>query len=252
MSSKTMGRLRSTAKFDELLGKSNTLSQGFMKEATSGAGGGAGGGQVGTAAARLAASAEEGDARAKIYAILSKVGFESHDALSIEERQHMELLKLYPDCRTLETWIEVRERLITKGIRPIRADLQWIEESITEQKTRTVWIQTIQQQLADERHAEDAASLSRFYDDIRSRGSLKQLGDPRTASRLSGGSDRSGGRGGQRGVLDDGGSAGVVKGSQLEADTMAMHGVETVGDFMGSDPVGVQGFSGVVSHGQGP
>merc|ERR1719161_3231311 len=202
MSSKTMGRLRSAAKFDEVLGKSKTLSQGFMKGG--GGEGGGGNGELGVAAARLTASAEESDARAKIYAILSRVGFEGHDALNIEERQQMELLKLYPDCRVLETWIEVRENLIQKGIRPTRADMQWIEESIAEQKTRTVWIQTIQQQLADERSAEDQASLNRFYDDIRARGALKPRGsgDPRSLSRASGGSDRDR-------LLDEAGSAGL-------------------------------------------
>ena len=37
---------------------------------------------------------ETQDLRAKIYGILSKVGFEGHESLSIRERQHVELLKL--------------------------------------------------------------------------------------------------------------------------------------------------------------
>merc|ERR1712118_325764 len=50
---------------------------------------------------------ETQDIRAKIYGILSKVGFEGHESLSIRERQHVELLKLYPECRVLETWLAV-------------------------------------------------------------------------------------------------------------------------------------------------
>jgi hypothetical protein len=117
---------------------------------------------------------DQQDARAKIYSILSRVGFEGHDTLNIEERQQMELLKLYPDCRQLETWSDVKENLLAKGIKPISADLKWIEESINERRTQTAWIQTIQQQLADERHSEEQASLHRFYDDIRNRGALRK------------------------------------------------------------------------------
>ena len=46
------------------------------------------------APSRAAQVRETQDLRAKIYGILSKVGFEGHESLSIRERQHVELLKL--------------------------------------------------------------------------------------------------------------------------------------------------------------
>merc|ERR1719258_176796 len=85
---------------------------------------------------------ETQDIRAKIYGILSKVGFEGHESLSIRERQHIELLKLYPECR---------------------------EQQIAEQRTRTKWVLTVQQQLQAELEHEEAHHLNRFYDTIRMR-----------------------------------------------------------------------------------
>lgn len=176
---------------------------------------------------------DQQDARAKIYSILSRVGFEGHDTLNIEERQQMELLKLYPDCRQLETWSDVKENLLAKGIKPISADLKWIEESINERKTQTAWIQTIQQQLADERHSEEQASLHRFYDDIRNRGALRKNmqkdGNARPTS-ISPGSQGE----------DD---------SLMPVDTAALHGVGDGGGLNGQGPPG--GFSGVVGRGGG-
>jgi len=134
-------------------------------------------------------SADSQDARAKIYSILSCVGFECHDALNIMERQQMELVKLYPDCVELETWNKVKESLIARGVKPISADLKWIEDSINERKLQTSWIQTVQQKLADERHSEEQASLHRFYEDIRSRGQFRrtaQKESSRTASSTEG------------------------------------------------------------------
>lgn len=161
----------------------------------------------------------------------------------------MELLRLYPDCRTLEAWSDVRERLVASGIRPIRADMEWIDESITEQRTRTSWIKTVQQQLADERQSEDQASLHRFYDDVRAR--MKRTGHPaaavRSASRTSGRSDSGGAN--APGVVDAGDPGSMVKSSLLPADTLALHGVDGGGQMVGDDSLaGAGGFSGVVSR----
>merc|ERR1719181_1143129 len=62
---------------------------------------------------------ETQDIRAKIYGILSKVGFEGHESISIRERQHIELLKLYPECRVLETWLAVGDRIQARGLKPL-------------------------------------------------------------------------------------------------------------------------------------
>jgi len=114
------------------------------------------------------------DCRAKIYSILSCIGFECQEALNIAERQQMELVKLFPDCVQLETWIRVHENLVAKGIKPISADRKWIEDSIAERKAQTSWVLSVQQKLADERRSEEQASLHRFYEDIRNRDKFRK------------------------------------------------------------------------------
>jgi len=111
------------------------------------------------------------DCRAKIFSILSAkdIGFECHEALNIAERQQMELVKLFPNCVELETWIKVQESLDKRGINPISADRKWIEDAIAERKEQTQWVLGVQTKLADERRSEEQASLHRFYEDIRSR-----------------------------------------------------------------------------------
>jgi hypothetical protein len=126
---------------------------------------------AGTTAAE---AAERQDCRAKIYAILKCVQFESTEALTIPERQHMELVRLYTDSVQLETWIAVKERLEARKIEPVSADLQWIEDSIREGKEKASYVQSVQQKLADERYNEDHSSLHRFYDDIRTRAQFRR------------------------------------------------------------------------------
>jgi hypothetical protein len=124
------------------------------------------------------------DCRAKIFSILSCIGFECHEALNIAERQQMELVKLYPDCVQLETWIKVQENLAAKSIKPISADRKWIEDSILERKAQTQWVLGVQQRLADERHSEEQASLHRFYEDIRNRAQFRRTSAKEGSSRL--------------------------------------------------------------------
>jgi len=115
------------------------------------------------------------DCRAKIYAVLKCINFECQESLSIAERQRMELVKLYPSAVELENWTKVNENLQARGIRPVSADRKWIEDSIAERKEQAAGVQSIQRQLANERHKEDEAALQRFYEDIRGRAQLRRL-----------------------------------------------------------------------------
>jgi len=124
---------------------------------------------------------ETQDLRAKIYGILSKVGFEGHESLSIRERQHVELLKLYPECRVLETWLSVGERIQARGLKPLAVDAEFLEQQIAEQRTRTKWVLTVQQQLQAELEHEEAHHLNRFYDTIRMRAQKGGDEGPRTS-----------------------------------------------------------------------
>merc|ERR1719440_1899482 len=132
-----------------------------------------------------AAVADRQDCRAKIFSILSCIGFECHEALNIAERQQMELVKLFPQCVELETWIKVQENLAAKNITPISADRKWIEDSIADRKAQTQWVLGAQQKLADERRSEEQASLHRFYEDIRSRAQFRRTSAKDAPSRLA-------------------------------------------------------------------
>jgi hypothetical protein len=121
-----------------------------------------------------AEAAERQDCRAKIYAILACVQFESSEALTIPERQHMELVKLYPESVQLETWIAVKENIESRNLKPVSADLKWIQDSIAMGKEQTSQVQSDQQRLANDRYQEDQESLRRFYDDIRTRAQFRR------------------------------------------------------------------------------
>jgi hypothetical protein len=112
---------------------------------------------------------ETQDIRAKVFGILSKVGFEGHESLSIRERQAVELLKLYPECRVLETWLSVQDRISARGLKPLSVDAEYLEQQIGEQRTRTEWILTVQEQLQSELEEEEVHHLNRFYDTVRMR-----------------------------------------------------------------------------------
>jgi hypothetical protein len=118
---------------------------------------------------------ETQDIRAKVFGILSKVGFEGHESLSIRERQAVELLKLYPECKVLETWLSVQDRINARGLKPLSVDAEYIDQQISEQRTRTEWIRTVQEQLQVELEEEEVHHLNRFYDTIRMR--ARQGGD---------------------------------------------------------------------------
>ncbi|CAE7151863.1 CFAP69 [Symbiodinium pilosum] len=116
--------------------------------------------------------------RAKIYAVLKCIGFECQETLSIAERQQMELVKLYPMAVELEMWIKVQESLAIRGIKPVSADRQWIEDCVTERKDQAAWVQNIQKKLAEERQREEEASLERFYKDLRGRAQIQRMPQP--------------------------------------------------------------------------
>ena len=127
----------------------------------------------------------EQDCRAKIYAVLKCIGFECQETLSIVERQQMELVKLYPNAVELEMWIKVQESLASRGIKPVSADRQWIEDSVTERKDQAAWVQSIQRQLAAERQREEEAGLDRFYKDLRGRAQIQKMAPSQVGYPLS-------------------------------------------------------------------
>mmetsp|Transcript_20235 Transcript_20235/g.58664 ORF Transcript_20235/g.58664 Transcript_20235/m.58664 type:complete len:975 (-) Transcript_20235:97-3021(-) len=114
------------------------------------------------------------DSRAKIFAVLRCVGFECQEILTVGERQQMEVVRMYPTATELEAWIEVRENLEARSLKPIKADLRWMTESIAERREQASNVQIVQKKLADELRAEEKASLHRFYEDVRSRAPMRR------------------------------------------------------------------------------
>ncbi|CAD7925943.1 unnamed protein product [Amoebophrya sp. A120] len=114
----------------------------------------------------LAARVDQ-DSRPKIYAILSKIGFEKNETLTMEERQALELLRLLPECLALEQLRQVEWNL--QDFKLLAQDQKWLDEMISEQRTRTEWIQNVQGQLFEEHQSQQVANLQRYYDDIRNR-----------------------------------------------------------------------------------
>jgi len=168
-SSRAGARLQQAKNFANTTGGFSKASQGMRQTKNAKTGGGATGPEDLTPAI-----SDRQDCRAKIFSILSCIGFECHEALNIAERQQMELVKLFPDCVQLETWIKVEENLASKNIKPISADRKWIDDAINERKDLTQWVVGVQTQLADERRSEEQASLHRFYEDIRSRAQFRR------------------------------------------------------------------------------
>ena len=58
------------------------------------------------------------------------------------------------------------ENLNHSGVNPISMDQKWMEDSIAEHKTRTLWIQSLQQQLSDDKTNENLLGLEQFYEDM--------------------------------------------------------------------------------------
>jgi hypothetical protein len=163
MSSNTMGRVGSTVGFKsgdhprDILNQSTQINSYTMT------------GAVESSEEKRLAEAVREDCRARIYAIVSKIGYEGHEALTTEEMQAIELIRMLPDCMVLEKWMEVQNNLIATELKPVTSDRNWIQQSIEEQKTKTAWIESVQTQLMDQKYTEDYERLVHFYDDIRAR-----------------------------------------------------------------------------------
>jgi len=106
------------------------------------------------------------DCRARIYAVISKIGYDGHESLTTTEKQALEIIKIYLDCEVLEKWITVRQNLKDSQTTPLAADTEWMEKSIEELTTKTKWVQSTQSMLMDNSYAEDYTNLANFYTEI--------------------------------------------------------------------------------------
>jgi cytochrome c553 len=65
--------------------------------------------------------------------------------------------------------LSVQDRISARGLKPLAVDAEYIEQQISEQRTRTEWILTVQEQLQTELEEEEVHHLNRFYDTVRMR-----------------------------------------------------------------------------------
>ncbi|OMJ83633.1 hypothetical protein SteCoe_15422 [Stentor coeruleus] len=105
------------------------------------------------------------DLRASIYCCLSQVGFDCND-LTPQERQKMEVIRMYPDFRKGELLLDIKNELESLGIRPISDDRVWLQQCLDEaleQASNTIKNQSM---IAREHKREEEQELSEFYKTI--------------------------------------------------------------------------------------
>lgn len=105
------------------------------------------------------------DLRASLYCCLSQVGFDCNE-LTPQERQKMEVIRMYPDFRKGELFLDIKNELESLGIRPTSDDRFWLQECLDEaleQATNTIKNQSM---IAREHKRDEEKALSEFYQTI--------------------------------------------------------------------------------------
>ena len=105
------------------------------------------------------------DLRASIYCCLSQVGFDSNE-LTPRERQKMEVIRMYPDFRKGELFLDIKNELESLGIRPTSDDRNWLHQCLNEafeQASNTIKNQSM---IAREHKRDEEQALSEFYQTI--------------------------------------------------------------------------------------
>jgi cilia- and flagella-associated protein 69 len=105
------------------------------------------------------------DLRASIFCCLSQVGFDSNE-LTPQERQKMEVIRMYPDFRKGELFLDIKNELEALGIRPTSDDRYWLQQCLDEaleQASNTIKNQSL---IAREHKRDEEQALSEFYQTI--------------------------------------------------------------------------------------
>ena len=80
----------------------------------------------------LSAIVKKYDLRSSIFAVFYRVGrFEVHEPSS-QEKQVMELVKLYPFLKNGEVWQDIKQELDDLDIKPTVDDAHWMDTCIEE------------------------------------------------------------------------------------------------------------------------
>lgn len=105
------------------------------------------------------------DLRASIYCCLSEVGFDCNELVPTE-RQKMEVIRMYPEFRKGELFLDIKNELESLGIKPTSDDRYWLQQcldEVLEQASNTIKNQSM---IAREHKREEEKALSEFYTTI--------------------------------------------------------------------------------------
>ncbi|PFH33619.1 hypothetical protein BESB_078350 [Besnoitia besnoiti] len=87
------------------------------------------------------------------------------EELTVLEKQQLESMRWYPECRLLEAWGEVRTRLSGQDICPVDSDKKWMETSIDNLVSICVGAREKQEALAKAANSSGSALLDRGLGD---------------------------------------------------------------------------------------
>ncbi|CAG9327086.1 unnamed protein product [Blepharisma stoltei] len=115
--------------------------------------------------------ARKRDLRASIFCCLSLADVNSVDLLP-KEKQKLEVIRMYPDFRKGELFLDIKNELETLGIRPTQDDGIWLNQCLDEayeQATNTIKNQSM---IAKQHKNEEEQSLVEFYKTIMRSGAV--------------------------------------------------------------------------------
>ena len=100
-----------------------------------------------------------------VYCCISQVGFDCNE-LTPQERQKMEVIRMYPDFRKGELFLDIKTELESLGIKPTADDRYWLQQCLDEsleQASNTIKNQSL---IAREHKRDEEKALSEFYQTI--------------------------------------------------------------------------------------
>jgi len=116
---------------------------------------------------KLREKAEEYDLRSIIFSVLYRTGFDRHE-LNPQEKQRLEVIKLYPNFKMGEIWNDIKFDLETERLKPTSDDYHWMMTNIEEIEDLILGCVATQTLIAKECKKAQEEDLNRFYDIIRS------------------------------------------------------------------------------------
>lgn len=113
------------------------------------------------------------DLRSCIFGTLFRVGFEWHE-LSSQEKQTIEIIKLYPYLKNGEIWRDIRQELEDNNLKPTSDDAHWMETCIEESFEQTEQAVVNQNKYAEEIRQKEQGELDTYFTAIRFKNSVNQ------------------------------------------------------------------------------